>query len=192
MNEPNRVRKIQLNFRMVLIGEFGSDEDNRAKDSDWTYLHIGLWSGIHTGSACVPMYWYHQELVETGYQSYLQPLHKCINAFDFVSEPLETAKFSRSSNVKAIGLTNESGTAAILYVYNAKYTWAAENPEPAQDASVTLKGLKADRVRIDLWDTLTGEIVRSEEKDVSWLGTVKIEFDSLAADAAVMIRSIDK
>lgn len=175
---------------MVLIGEFGSMDDHRAKDPDWAYVHIGVWSGIHTGSACTPMYWFYQELVQSGYQSYLKPLEKYIAAFDFVSEPLETAKISRSDNVKAIGLTNKSGTAAILYVYNARYLWAAQNIDPARDASVTLRGIKAERVRIDVWDTFTGEIIHSEEQDVSWLGTVEIEFASLEKDAAVMVHSI--
>lgn len=177
-----------LNYNsMVFIGEFGSMDDNRAKDPDWEYVHIGLWSGIHTGSACTPLYWFHQELVASGYQRYMKPLQAYVDAFDFVSEPLQTAKFSRSDNVKAVGLTNESGTAAILYVYNARYLWAAETVDPARDASVTLRGITADRVRIDVWDTFTGEIIRSEEQDVSWLGTVKIQFDTLAKDAAVMI-----
>lgn len=175
---------------MVLIGEFGSMDDNRAKDPDWEYVHIGLWSGIHTGSACTPMYWFHQELVASGYQSYMKPLEKYIAAFDFMSEPLDTAKITRSDNVKTVGLTNKSGTAAILYVYNARYLWAAQNIDPARNASVTLRGIKADRVQIDVWDTFTGEIVRSEEKDVSLMGTVKIEFDSLEKDAAVMVHSI--
>ena len=174
---------------MVIIGEFGSMENYRKKDPDWEYVHIGLWSGLHSGSACAPMYWFHQELVNSGYQSYLQPLEKYVAAFDFVSEPLETAKISRSDNVRAIGLTNKSGTAAALYIYNARYLWAAEDPGEARDASVTLRGIKAGKVSIEVWDTVTGEIIRREDAKVSFLGTVKIEFDSLTRDAAVIVRA---
>ena len=176
---------------MVLIGEFGSMDNNRAKDPEWDYVHIGLWSGLHTGSACVPMYWFHQELVESGYQSYMQPLQGYIDAFDFISEPLSAAKFSRSDNVKAVGMINQSGTAAALYVYNARYLWAAQDPGEAKDAYVTLRGLKADKVVVEVWDTFTGEIIRTEEKEVSFLGAVKIEFASLAKDAAVIVRAAD-
>lgn len=176
---------------MVIIGEFGSMENYRKKDPDWEYVHIGLWSGLHSGSACAPMYWFHQELVNSGYQSYLQPLEKYVAAFDFVSEPLETAKISRSDNVRAIGLTNKSGTAAALYIYNARYLWAAEDPGEARDASVTLRGIKAGKVSIEVWDTVTGEIIRREEAKVSFLGTVKIEFDSLTRDAAVIVRAVN-
>ena len=175
---------------MVLIGEFGSMDDNRAKDPDWEYVHIGVWSGLHTGSACSPLYWFHQELVDSGYQTYLQPLERYIAAFDFVSELLETASFSRSDNVKAVGLINKSGTGAILYVYNSRYQWAAQQVDPARNGSVTLRGLKGDQVQIDIWDTWSGDIIRSEVKDISFFGTVKIEFDTLEKDAAVMIRTL--
>ena len=69
--------------------------------------------------------------------------------------------------------------------------WAAKDPGTAQDASVTLRGLKADKVTIEVWDTFTGEIIRRVEKDVSFLGTVKIEFESLSTDAAVIVRAAD-
>ena len=176
---------------MVLIGEFGSMEDYRKKDPDWEYVHIGLWAGMHSGSACVPMYWYYQELVNSGYQSYLQPLEAYAASFDFVSEPLKEAKLSRSDNIRAIGLTNKSGTAAALYIYNARYLWAAADPGEARNADVTLRGMKAGKVSIEVWDTVTGEIVRREEKDVSFFGTVKIQFDSLTKDAAVIVRAVD-
>lgn len=176
---------------MVLIGEFGSMDLYRMKDPDWEYVHIGVWSGLHTGSACTPMYWFYQELVNSGYHSYLEPLGKYVASFDFVSEPLNESKFSRSDNIRAIGLTNKSGTAAALYVYNARYQWAAADPGEAKDASVTLRGLKADKVTIEVWDTFTGEIIRREEKQVSFLGTVKIEFESLSKDAAVIVRAVD-
>ncbi len=77
---------------MLFIGEFGSMENYRQKDSDWEYVHIGLWAGLHSGSACAPMYWYHQELVNSGYQSYLQPLAKYVASIDFVSEPMAASK----------------------------------------------------------------------------------------------------
>ena len=176
---------------MVLIGEFGSMENYRQKDPDWEYVHIGLWSGLHSGSACAPMYWYYQELVNSGYQSYLLPLEKYAASFDFVSEPVTSSKTSRSDNVRAIGLTNKSGTAAALYIYNARYLWAAADPGEAKDAYVTLRGMKADKVSIEVWDTVTGEIIRREESKVSFLGTVKIQFDSLVRDAAVIVRAVD-
>lgn len=174
---------------MVLIGEFGSMDNYRAKDPEWMYVHIGLWSGLHTGSGCVPMYWFHQELVDSGYQRYLQPLQKYIDAFDFALEPLKDAKMSFKGDVKAVGLTNESKTASILYVYNKDFTWANPNPVPAENVSVTLKGLKHGDVQIDVWDTMTGEIIRSQTEAVSLFGTVTIQFDSLAQDVAVMVQS---
>jgi len=51
--------------------------------------------------------------------------------------------------------------------------------------------MKADKVSIEVWDTFTGEIIRREEKDVSFLGAVKIEFESLPTDAAVIVRAVD-
>ncbi len=174
---------------MVLIGEFGSMLEYRAKDPDWEYVHIGLWSGLHAGSACAPLYWYHQELVKSGYQAYLQPLGKYASSFDFVSEPLHASRFSLSSSVRAFGLTNRSGTAAALYVCNAQYMWAEEDPGQAKDASVTLRGIKADRVTIEVWDTFSGKIIQREEQDVSLFGSVKIMFDTLIKDAAVIVRA---
>ena len=175
--------------QMAIIGEFASHDDFRAKDPEWTYVHIGLWSGLHTGAANVPLYWYHQELVESGYQRYMQPLQKYIDAFDFVAEPLKDAKMFLKGDVKAVGLTNESKTASILYVYNTNYTWANPNPTPAENVSITLKGLKRGDVQIDVWDTMTGEIIRSQTETVSLFGTVTIPFDSLAQDVAVMVQS---
>ena len=92
-------------------------------------------------------------------------------------------------DVKAVGLTNESKTASILYVYNTNYTWANPNPTPAENVSITLKGLKRGDVQIDVWDTMTGEIIRSQTETVSLFGTVTIPFDSLAQDVAVMVQS---
>lgn len=174
---------------MVLIGEFGSMPEYRAKDPEWAYVHIGLWSGLHTGSACVPMYWFHEELVDSGYERYLQPMQRYIDAFDFVSEPLKEAKVSLKGAVKAFGLTNESGTATILYVYNEAYAWADTAPAPAENVTITLKGLQRGEVQIDVWDTRTGEIVSTTTETVSIFGSVTIHFDSLAQDAAVMVQS---
>lgn len=176
---------------MAVIGEFGSDAAYRAKDPEWIYVHIGLWSGLHTGAANVPLYWYHEELVESGYQKYLQPLKKYIDAFDFVSEKLQDARMSLKGDVKAFGLTNKSGTATALYVYNSAYTWAKPGPVPAENVSVTLKGLRRGNVQIDVWDTMKGEIIRSETAKVAFTGTLKIEFESLATDAAVIVRAVD-
>lgn len=176
---------------MVLIGEFGSSINYRAKDPDWTYVHIGLWSGLHTGSACTPLYWYHQELVSSGYQSYMQPLQKYVDSFDFISEPLKTAKLSLSGDIRAFGLINKSGTEAALYVYNDRYLWVSEDPDPAMDGNVTLRGLRAGRVTVEVWDTGSGEIVRTEQAKVSILGTLTIRFDRLKTDAAVIVRATD-
>lgn len=177
--------------QMAIIGEFASHADIRQNDPEWMYLHIGLWSGLHTGAANIPLYWYHQELMDSGYQRYLQPLQRYVDSFDFVSEPLQEAKLSLKGNVKAFGLTNKSGTAAVLYVYNNAYTWAHPDPAPAQQVNVTLKGIKRGDVQIEVWDTKTGEIIRTETAKVSFLGSVKIEFESLSADAAVIVRAVD-
>ena len=50
---------------------------------------------------------------------------------------------------------------------------------------------EAGKVSIEVWDTVTGEIIRREDAKVSFLGTVKIEFDALTRDAAVIVRAVN-
>lgn len=177
---------------MAVIGEFGSMDNDRAKDPDWLYVHIGLWSGIHTGAFGTPMYWFHQELIEAGYDRYLSSVVNYVNAFDFVSEKTGTASIDRDDGIRAIGLVNQSGTSAIVYVYNAEYLWARKNPAAAENVSFTIKKLENIPVQVDIYNTFTGEIEKTYTETVGKDGKITVSFESLLQDAAVMVRPVSE
>ncbi len=177
---------------MAVIGEFGSMDNDRAKDPDWLYVHIGLWSGIHTGAFGTPMYWFHQELIEAGYDRYLSSVVNYVNAFDFVSEKTRTASIDRDDGIRAIGLVNQSGTSAIVYVYNAEYLWARKNPAAAENVAFTIKKLENIPVQVDIYNTFTGEIETSYTETVGKDGKITVSFESLLQDAAVMVRPVSE
>ena len=141
-----------------------------------------------SGASNVPLYWYVDELVNSGDQTCLRPLRTFIDAFDFLREPMTNAVFSASSGLKAKGITAKNGTQAVLYVYNEAYRWAAANPAPVKNARVTLKKLAPGAFTITLWDTFTGEILETRQAQVASNGTLDIRFDTVARDAAVMVQ----
>lgn len=173
---------------LAFIGEFGLSPDKQGKDPTHQYVHIAMWSGLMSGASNVPLYWYVDELVNSGDQTCLRPLRTFIDAFDFLREPMTNAVFSASSGLKAKGITAKNGTQAVLYVYNEAYRWAAANPAPVKNARVTLKKLAPGAFTITLWDTFTGEILETRQAQVAANGTLDIRFDTVARDAAVMVQ----
>lgn len=180
--------KAKAYSNLALIGEFGLSPDKQGKDPTHQYVHIAMWSGLMSGASNVPLYWYVDELVNSGDQTCLRPLRTFIDAFDFLREPMTNAVFSASSGLKAKGITAKNGTQAVLYVYNEAYRWAAANPAPVKNARVTLKKLAPGAFTITLWDTFTGEILETRQAQVASNGTLDIRFDTVARDAAVMVQ----
>ena len=180
--------KAKAYSNLALIGEFGLSPDKQGKDPTHQYVHIAMWSGLMSGASNVPLYWYVDELVNSGDQTCLRPLRTFIDAFDFLREPMTNAVFSASSGLKAKGITAKNGTQAVLYVYNEAYRWAAANPAPVNNARVTLKKLAPGAFTITLWDTFTGEILETRQAQVASNGTLDIRFDTVARDAAVMVQ----
>ena len=173
---------------LVLIGEFGLSPDKQGKDPTHQYVHIAMWSGLMSGASNVPLYWYADELVNSGDQTCLRPLRTFINAFDFLRESMVNAVFSASSGLKVKGITARNGTQAVLYVYNEAYRWAAANPTPVKNAHVTLKKLAPGFYTITLWDTFTGEILETRQAQVAANEMLDIYFDTVARDVAVMVQ----
>ena len=180
--------KAKAYSNLALIGEFGLSPDKQGKDPTHQYVHIAMWSGLMSGASNVPLYWYVDELVNSGDQTCLRPLRTFIDAFDFLREPMTNAVFSASSGLKAKGITAKNGTQAVLYVYNEAYRWAAANPAPVKNARVTLKKLAPGAFTITLWDTFTGEILETRQAQVASNGTLDIRFNTVARDAAVMVQ----
>ncbi len=173
---------------LAFIGEFGLSPDKQGKDPAHQYVHIAMWSGLMSGASNVPMYWYADELVNSGDQAYLCPLRAFVDAFDFLREPTTNAVFAASSGLKTKGITAQNGTQAVLYVYNEAYRWAAADPAPVENACVTLKKLAPGAYTITLWDTFTGEILETRQAQADADGTLDIRFDTVARDVAVMVQ----
>ncbi len=173
---------------LAFIGEFGLSPDWQAKDLTHQYVHIAMWSGLMSGASNVPLYWYVDELVNSGDETYLRPLRAFIDAFDFLCEPMTNAVFSAGSGLKVKGIAAQNGTQAVLYVYNEAYRWAAANPAPVKNACVTLKNLAPGSYTITLWDTFTGEILETRQAQAAADGTLDIYFDTVARDVAVMVQ----
>lgn len=180
--------KAKAYSNLALIGEFGLSPDKQGKDPTHQYVHIAMWSGLMSGASNVPLYWYVDELVNSGDQICLRPLRTFIDAFDFLREPMTNAVFSASSGLKAKGIAAQNGTQAVLYVYNEAYRWAAANPAPVKNARITLKKLTPGSYTITLWDTFTGGILETRQAQVAANGTLDIHFDTVARDVAVMVQ----
>lgn len=173
---------------LAFIGEFGLSPEKQVKDATNQYVHIAMWSGLMSGASNVPMYWYSDELVDSGDETYLRALRKFIDAFDFLNAPMTNAQIRADAGLKAKGIADENGRQAVLYVYNEAYRWAKANPQPVQNCKITLKNISPGSVIITFWDTFTGEILGTRQEEVALDGTLEIHFDTVVRDVAVMVQ----
>ncbi len=172
----------------VLVGEFGLSENYASSDAEFEYWRMGMWSGLMSGSACVPMYWYCDDLCASPAIEKLMAIRRFTDAFDFVSEGLTGVDASASKALGFRGLINDSGTRAAVYVWNKAYRWNNPNAVPAENARLQINHLQPGTYTVTIWDTENGEI--RSELTMECSGNLIINLDTVARDIAVMVQAV--
>ncbi len=174
----------------VLVSEFGlvGIEEGKVKDPEYDSMHIGLWAGIHSGGLGAPMYWFWNGVIDSGNIKHLYPISQYVQAFDFVSEKLVSAKIQSSAGLKAMGLTTQSGTRSMVWVYNEAYTWTNPNPKMVSAGSVELKNLIPGRYQVQIWNTWEGTVSQTKETTVKADGVLKMDLGAVPKDVAMIVQ----
>jgi len=186
-----------------LMGEFGSPSDS---DVNGMLIHHGLWSAPMNGASGTGMTWWWDTYVHPKDQYY----HFGGVASFFADEDmgasqweLTSATLSDDKDVKVFGLQSENR--ALLWVLSDDYSDAYLDrqyrmnlrnnlPNPLEitfpmvtGISLSLAGLAEGDYVVEIWDTFTGEIIRTENISMTSDG-VTIALPDFDRDLAIKIK----
>jgi hypothetical protein len=183
-----------------LLGEYGymglgSKSVMNEDDPDGVLLHNALWSGVLSGSAGTPMFWW--------WDNYIHPngLYRHYGALAKFAEPVEWGqKFipvrDDGAVVRLVGLLGARHS--LLWLQNRENTWDKRinkgvKPKNIVGAEITLPTLKQGRWRVEWMDTYTGKVIREDVLESSGgegqtgYGSIPLRVPSFSYDIAVRI-----
>jgi hypothetical protein len=182
-----------------LFAEFGivpDKPDTRGlwdRDPRGVHMHNGLWAPLALGSAGTGMLWWWFNYVDPK-DLYFQfrPVAEFVKGIPWTTERFEKANVESSAgSLRALGLTGRD--LSLLWLQNREHTWwnvTQNNPiRPVEGATVTLKGVRAGRYRVEYFDTWKGGVggVRSTSELRAKNGAIRIAVPTLEQDIAVKI-----
>ena len=158
----------------AFLGEFGymgqgSTSIMNPDDPDGILIHNAIWSGIMSGAAGTPMFWW--------WDNYIHPngLYRHYGALSKFAEPVEWGqKFisvrDDGAVVRLLGLLGERHT--LLWLQNRENTWDRRinkgvRPREIAGAEITLPLLQSGQWKSEWMDTYTGTVIREDVLEVS-------------------------
>jgi len=181
--------------KLHLFAEYGikADDGTAKNDPTGVHLHNGNWAGLMSGSASVPVSWWHE--------SYIDPLnlygvyHGIAN---FISgekdlakqmwKPLNATISDAKPNLRVLGM--QTNDRALIWVQNKDYTWYNVRDKvqinPVPPSTLIISGFANGTYKLELWDTVNGTVIDQKEitaKD----GTLSFDLPEVNQDYAFKI-----
>ncbi|HEY3936892.1 MAG TPA: DUF5060 domain-containing protein [Bryobacteraceae bacterium] len=152
-----------------LFAEFGivpDKPDTRGlwdRDPEGVHMHNGLWAPLADGAAGTGMLWWWFNYIDPK-NLYFQfhPVAEFVKGIPWTTENFKKAEVESSDlNLLALGLLGKD--LVLLWLENRQHTWwnvAQNNPiPPVNNATITVKGVRAGRYRVEYFDTWKGGVV---------------------------------
>ena len=199
-NYPQRVNEITSQFvakynKPFLLAEFGLDWSRSDVEYDregkGINFHNGIFASISSGGSGAAMLWWWDDYIDAlNLYWVLKPVKKIINEIgDFSAlKPLPRERISSSSDrLNIYGIASQKSL--LLWIQNIDYSWYNEynkiEYEPV-DSDVHISGLEMNcNATVEYIDTISGEILSSEKRNISDSLTLSIE--KLIRDITVVI-----
>ena len=153
-------------------------------------MHNGLWAPLALGSAGTGMLWWWFNYIDPK-DLYFQfrPVAEFVKGIPWTTAGFEKANVESSAgSLRALGLTG--GDLSLLWLQNREHTWwnvTQNSPiRPVEGATVTLKGIRGGRYKVEYFDTWKGG-VRSTSELRAKNGAIRFAVPTLEQDIAVKI-----
>ena len=179
-----------------LLGEFGGAEAGvygatknvvNERDKRGVHLHNAIWAGALSGSCATPLMWWWDEYVRPNKLYYhYAALSKFLRGTPWLDPSLRPADHSTDdARVRAL----RGNTWARVWAQNRAWTWetsgAADKIKPVSPGAIRISKLTPGRYRVEWWDTMTGRITRTEQRQVK--GELILRVPALKTDVAVKV-----
>jgi len=179
-----------------LLGEFGGAEAGvygakqntvNLRDTHGIHLHNSIWASALSGACGTPLTWWWDTYVRPQklYHHYAA-LSKFLQGTPWLDGSIRPVDLS-TSDVRILMLRGSSWT--LVWAQNPGYTW--ENAErladlpPVGPLEVLLDGMAPGQYQVEWWDTLTGEIVRTQQTQCR--GSLPLTIPPVRTDVAVKV-----
>ncbi|MDQ1328059.1 MAG: hypothetical protein QG641_1344 [Candidatus Poribacteria bacterium] len=208
-------KRIEYPDRLHLFAEYGimSGAGTAKNDPTGIHLHNGNWAGLMSGSASVPVSWWHE--------SYIDPLNLYgvyRGIANFISSEKDMAKQAwkplnatisyvntpEQLNYRELQLTNyltnvkpnlrvlgmQTKDRALIWVQNKDYTWYNVRDKvqisPVAPTKLSISGFANGTYILELWDTVNGTVI--DQKEITVTGTLSYDIPEVKQDYAFKIR----
>jgi len=169
------------------ITEFGgrnSVENAEVLEAD---LHCGLWGGYMSHMAATPLFWWFHFIEDRRLYFHYKALSNFHNGLDRRAQGLTTDRVVVADLEKALrvrSLANE--TLVLAWVYHRDLANGKLSLPTIQGATLTAKGLRNGRFKVEWWDTWQG--TKTDLDPVEALGgNVRINLPPVRRDAALKL-----
>lgn len=178
----------------VLVGEYGINADDFAKDPDGIGFHNGLWAGVMAGSYATPQsWWWDEHIYPNEIFKQLKPMRDFVSQFSFSSEKLQDIKGDMRvpTEIRALGQKAVSANRGIFWIQNKNHTWSKvynngmKEPAAITNIPVQVVNLKDGEYTLKMWDTWEGKLLKESKVTVK-NGTMEFTIDSLTRDIAFL------
>ena len=154
-----------------LITEYGGSWHGTTESRLRADLHAGLWAGFLTDLGGTPFFWWFELVERRNLYFHYKAFSKFIKGEDKRGRNLTPVSVFISgpgaNTFQSMSAIDEKG--GYVWIYNSKYM--LEYPEllkmadPVKGLEVAVNMKQAGTYSIEVWDTVTGNIVSSSEKE---------------------------
>jgi len=157
--------------RPALFAEFGLADNQwqRApetdKDTEYLFLHDGLWASALSGFASTASAWWWEDIHKKDMYHLYTPVARFMADVPVTAATLRAAAATADKGLRVLGLQEDGG--AYLWLSDPAASWGAvaldgKKPAEVSGAMVTVPGLDPGAYRVEWWDTREGKVVKQE------------------------------
>ncbi len=184
-NESKGARKTHL------VGEIGADwKGPRAEDKQGLQVHQSIWISMATVTAGTGMMWWWDNLIAPlNLYSLYHPVAKFADGIDWPAEAFRPAQIATDPGLDAWAIQGKTKALAWLRLKGRTWENVIEKHQafpPVSSALVVFKDLAPGPWRIEIWDTWTGQIMKTAINKPNF-GTVTVELPEVESDVAIRL-----
>lgn len=192
-------------------GNTNSVSDELRQDTDGIWLHNFLWAGLNS-NGLIESYWYENYHVydcpvagsqqgcplSFDHRSHYKPVVDFLTAIPLSRGGyLDAEAYGYDTNtLRVVGQKDALRNRAHLWIQNRNHTWknvVDSAPLAPVSAAISIDGFGPNTtLKVEWWNTYTGEVERTDNISTDIAGTLDIQVSNLTTDLAVKIGDYDQ
>jgi hypothetical protein len=193
-DSPNHVRnfdrylaEVQLYRKPVLVAEYGGRAEQGAPSHDYleAQLHSGLWASLVRPFAGVALHWWWNFTDGARLYGHYKGLSRFAAGIDRLERDYAPARVTLQPNAGLVVAGMQAKDAGFYWVHDPRIFEHWQGLKPHAGAVLRLSGLRPGRYRLELWDTMTGNV--NEVRELNIEGEISIALPTINRDLAVKL-----